>query len=482
MGLKSIWNKLYQTLTSVKTGIFLIIVVGIFSAIGTIILQRPTSEPEDMQRAYSPETLALLDRIGLTDIFHAWWFLLLLTMFCVCLIFVSVNRWPTAWKMYSKPVRFAEPPFRAGLPQTVKIPVQDEAAALSVAERVLTRFGFTPERVTEKGATGLYSEKQRFSVFAVYIVHLSLLCIFAGYIVDGIVGYRGNIMVPEGQALGQISLRDNKGGESKKTLPFLIRCDAAGEETYADGSPKKWWSKLTLIENGQEVATKQIVVNDPFVYKGLRIYQSSMGQSSTPKTLTFLAAPTNGGEPTPVEVPLNGKATLADGESLSVLRWVPDYYVQDNEVFKKSDDAENPAVQLGLTNASGETKKLWILYSQANTTKGQDAPFDFSIKSATWAKFTGLEVSHQPGQFGVWLGVILIAIGLVIAFYTQHMRVWAMVIQDANGGKLLWVGGTTNKNKDRFQLKFEQIKSALQMELGGQPGNQKTEEKTLTRA
>ncbi len=257
------------------------------------------------------------------------------------------------------------------LPQTAKIAVKDEAAALSTAERVLSRFGFKPERVTENGVTALFAEKQRFSVFAVYLVHLSLICIFAGYIVDGIVGYRGNIKVPEGQALGQISLRDNKRGESnKKTLPFLIRCDGAGEETYADGSPKKWWSKLTLIEDGKEVASKTIVVNDPLVYKGIRIYQSSMGQSSTPKTLTFAATPTAGGDAVPVEVPMNGKAVLADGESLSVLRWVPDYYVQDNEVYKKSDDPENPAVQLGLTNAKGETKKLWILYSQIEQHQG----------------------------------------------------------------------------------------------------------------
>src|SRR5208337_2427708 len=241
MGLKSIWTKVHQTLASVRTGIILIIVVGVFSAVGTVILQRPTSEPEDMQRAYSPETLAWLDRLGLTDIFHAWWFLLLLCLFCLCLILVSVDRWPNSWKVYAKPVRFALPHFRATLPQTVKIAVTDEAGALSVAERVLSRFGFKPERVTEAGATGLYAEKQRFSVMAVYLVHLSLLCIFAGYIVDGIVGYRGNIQVPEGQALGQITLRDNRGGESKKTLPFLIRCDGAGEETYADGSPKKWW-------------------------------------------------------------------------------------------------------------------------------------------------------------------------------------------------------------------------------------------------
>ncbi len=163
------------------------------------------------------------------------------------------------------------------------------------------------------------------------------------------------------------------------------------------------------------------MVNDPFVYKGIRIYQSSMGQSSTPRTLTFTATPAKGGEAAEVEVPLKGKAVLADGESLSVLRWVPDYYVQDNEVYKKSDDADNPAVQLGLTNAQGETKKLWILYSQLNSTKGQDAPYEFAIKSATWEKFTGLEVSHQPGQFGVWIGVVLMAFGLLIAFYTQHV-------------------------------------------------------------
>jgi cytochrome c biogenesis protein len=483
MGLKS--TKVYETLASVRTGIFLIIIVGVFSAIGTVILQRPTSEPEDMQRAYSPETLMWLDRLGLTDIFHTWWFLTLLCLFCVCLIFVSLDRWPNAWKVYSRPVRFAAPHFRLGLPQTVKLPVTDEAGALSLAERVLSRFGFKPERVTEDGATGLFAEKQRYSVFAVYLVHLSLICIFAGYIVDGIVGYRGDINVPEGQALGQISVRDNRGAESKKTLPFLIRCDGAGEETYADGSPKKWWSKLAIVEDGKEVAAKTIVVNDPFIYKGIRIYQSSMGQSSTPRTLTFMAKPTSGGDAAAVEVPLSGKATLADGESLSILRWIPDYYIQDNEVYKKSDDANNPAVQLGLTNAQGETKKLWILYSQKNSTKGQEAPYEFSIKSGTFTKYTGLEVSHHPGQFGVWIGVVLMAFGLVIAFYTQHVRIWAAIADDGKGGKLLWVGGTTNKNRDKFKTTFDQIKTALSEQLSGGAAanpNQKNEDKTLSKA
>lgn len=491
MGLKSIWNKVYQTLASVRTGIFLIIVVGILSAIGTVILQRPTSEPEDMQRAYSPEILMWLDRIGLTDIFHAWWFLLLLCSICLCLIFVSVDRWPNAWKVYAKPVRFAGPQFRVGLPQTVKIAVTDEVGALSVAERVLSRFGFNAERVTENGATGLFAEKQRFSVFAVFIVHLSLLCLFAGYfLVDGIVGYRGNINVPEGQALGQITLRDNRGGESKKTLPFLIRCDGAGEETYPDGSPKKWWSKLAIIENGKEVAAKMITVNDPFVYKGIRLYQASMFPTKTPRAIIFTATPSQGGEPRTIEVPLDGKLSLAGGESLAVLRFIPDYYVQDNVVYKKSDDLVRPAAQLGLTNAKGETKEFWTCYQDANCTGNANAPdatYDFALTDVAVVEtnVTGLEVSHQPGQFGIWIGVVLMAFGLVIAFYTQHVRIWATIAEDGKGGKLLWVGGTTNKNRERFQAKFDQIKTALQVELGAgtvSKSNQKTEEITLTKA
>jgi cytochrome c biogenesis protein len=208
-----------------------------------------------------------------------------------------------------------------------------------------------------------------------------------------------------------------------------------------------------------------------------------MGNSQTPKTLTFKATPAAGGAETDVTVPMHGKAALPDGESLSVLRWVPDYYVQDKEVYQKSDQVNNPAVQLAVTNANGESKQLWIFYSEKNSTKGQGGTYDFSLKSATWLYFTGLEVSRHPGQLGVWIGVVLMAIGLVVAFYTQHVRIWAVVSTDAKGGKLLWVGGTTNKNRDKFQQKFEQIKAALREEFESEaPADIETkrEEKTLS--
>jgi cytochrome c biogenesis protein ResB len=45
-------RKIWQTLSSIKTGVVLIILVVIFSAAGTVILQRPMIEADDLQRAY----------------------------------------------------------------------------------------------------------------------------------------------------------------------------------------------------------------------------------------------------------------------------------------------------------------------------------------------------------------------------------------------------------------------------------------------
>ena len=98
MGFMAVWNKIYRTLASVRTGIILLLTTVVVSAVGTVVLQRPTTEPEEIQRAYSPQTLAMLDRLGLTDVYHTWWFIALLGLVSLSIIFVSIERWPNAWR------------------------------------------------------------------------------------------------------------------------------------------------------------------------------------------------------------------------------------------------------------------------------------------------------------------------------------------------------------------------------------------------
>jgi cytochrome c biogenesis protein len=79
--------------------------------------------------------------------------------------------------------------------------------------------------------------------------------------------------------------------------------------------------------------------------------------------------------------------------------------------------------------------------------------------------FTGLEVSHEPGQWAVWAGVVLMAIGLTFVFYVVHMRFWVVTVQDASGSLSLWIGGTANRNRDAFEIKFKHVVEQIQEEL-----------------
>jgi cytochrome c biogenesis protein len=96
------------------------------------------------------------------------------------------------------------------------------------------------------------------------------------------------------------------------------------------------------------------------------------------------------------------------------------------------------------------------------------SPYIFDPKDLKTGTYTGLQVSHEPGQFAVWAGVVLMAIGLTFVFYVVHMRFWVVPVVDAGGRSLLWVGGTANRNRDAFELKFKNVVEQIQKELKSQ--------------
>jgi cytochrome c biogenesis protein ResB len=93
------------------------------------------------------------------------------------------------------------------------------------------------------------------------------------------------------------------------------------------------------------------------------------------------------------------------------------------------------------------------------------SPYSFTPKDLKTGVFTGLEVSHEPGQWSVWAGVVLMAIGLTFVFYVVHTRIWVVPVQDARGNLTLWIGGTANRNRDAFEHTFKQFVEQVQKEL-----------------
>ena len=464
--IRSASRKIWQTLSAIKTGVILLILVVITSAAGTVILQRPVTDADDMQRAYSPQMLRVLDVLSLTDVFHAWWFLLLMTLVSLSIIAASIQRFPNAWRFFARPYKSTDETFRKALPMQAQIPIPHEEAGLMAAERALRKMRVAPERIVGQSRFSLFGERNRISEMAVYIVHASLLLIFLGGIVDGLMGWRGFVALTRGQQSGQVEAQNKK----IHFLPFQVRCDGAGQENYADGSPKKWWSDLTVMEEGRDVLHKQIVVNEPLVYRGIRFYQASYGSTGKVDKLVLDATPTNGSEPAK-EIALGADAAvqLDSDTTVRMAEFIPDYVVRDGQVYSRSTQVENPAAHLIVeSKKSGKAVNFW-LPAIPGFAENATSPYQFEAKDLKMGYFTGLEVSHEPGQWAVWAGVVLMGLGLGVVFYMVHMRFWIVPVCDARGQLVLWVGGAANKNKEAFEHRFCKLVEEIKKELRTRP-------------
>jgi len=454
-------RKIWQTLGAIKTGVVLLILVVIVSAAGTVILQRPATDADEMQRAYSPQVLRLLDGIGLTDVFHASWFVLLLTLVSLSIIAASVQRFPNAWRFFSRPYKSPDESFRKALPTHALIPIKDEEPALSIVESVFQKAGFRPERIVRENSFSLFGERSRFSELAVYIVHASLLLFFLGGIVDALYGWRAFVMLTRGQQSSQVQTQNG----SKRNLPFAIRCDGAGQENYTDGTPKRWWSDLAIVEHGGTIVSKQIVVNDPLVYHGIRFYQASYGKTGKIDKLVLTATPRDGRAPRDITIGPAEELSLDPDTTVRLAEFIPDYVVRDGQIYARSSELESPAAHLVVdSKKSGQAVNFW-LPPIPGFEQNANSPYTFEGKDIQMAYFTGLEVSHEPGQWSVWAGVLVMGFGLAMVFYFVHARVWAVPVRDSRGQLTLWIGGTANKNKDVFEQRFRKLVEQIESEL-----------------
>lgn len=463
LSFRSAVRSVWQTLGSIKTGVILIILVVIFSAAGTVILQRPMTDPEDMQRAYSPAMLRFLDLTGLTDVFHARWFVALMMLVSFSIIAASIRRFPNAWRFYARPYKSPDEHFRRVLPTQARIEIRDEEHALSAAERALHHVGFSSERIVRTNSFSLFAERHRISEMAVYIVHASLLLIFLGGIVDALYGWRGFLVLTPGSESSTVEIKTG----TTKTIPFAIRCDGAGEDTYADGSPKRYWSKLAVLDGGREVESKEIVVNDPLVYRGLRFYQATYGRTGKLDHLILDATRIH------QHTRLVQEISLAPGEivnldpdtTVQLAEFIPDYVVEDGHVYTRSNDIENPAVHLVVTTKKANSRLDVWLPDIPGVSQNELSPYIFEPRDLKTQVYTGLQVSHEPGQWAVWGGVILMAIGLTFVFYVSHVRFWIVPVRNSENRLSLWIGGTANRNRDAFEVKFKQLVEGIRKEL-----------------
>jgi cytochrome c biogenesis protein len=93
------------------------------------------------------------------------------------------------------------------------------------------------------------------------------------------------------------------------------------------------------------------------------------------------------------------------------------------------------------------------------------SPFFLQLAGFEQVEASGLQITKAPGKNVVYVGFILLMVGIFIMFYVAHRRLWVWV--DAREGHTrLLLAGTTNRDQYSFGREFEGLRRGLAARVG----------------
>lgn len=438
---------LWDFFCSLKLTISLLILLAGTSIIGTIIPQGP-------QREYlehiSQMKIRLYSALGFFDMYHSWWFILLLYLLTVNLVSCSIKRLPRVWKIIAEPNLIMNSGLEKSLTLTHEFKMPGDAATLRDKMVAFLKAEFASPVVTEVDSDyHLFAQKNPYCRLGVYVVHFSIIIIFIGALLGSYFGYKGIANIVEGTS---VSNAYNARTEKPIDLGFDVRCEKFTVSFYDTGAPKEFKSILTILENGQPVpgyVNIPIVVNHPLTYKGITFYQASYGSAGEGAVYHFTMRQKKGGAPVSITARQGERTPLPGGGYIQVLEAVPEV-----KMYMPQLSGAAAKVELGVAGGTSQQVILFQNYPDFDEKRGGEQIFTYD--GADEKYYTGLQVAKDPGVWVVWLGCGLMVAGICLAFFFSHKRIWFRVMN----GRVV-VGGSASKNPAGFQILFDELVGKL---------------------
>jgi cytochrome c biogenesis protein len=489
--LEIIAEKVWKFFSSVKLAVVLLIILAIVSVIGTVIQQNEA--PERYLQEYSRATVDLFEMLGFFDMYHTWWFVLLLFLLTANLTICTLDRFPHTWKIVTAPLKPIEDDGLKAVP--FKKEISFKGSMDNAREHAMKVIGGRGYRIVESRGTDvlhLMTQKGLYSRFGVYITHVSILLIFIGALIGAFFGFKAFLNLPEGEATKVAYLRNEpmwdklmaafgiaespviinpEVGIPAMPLGFFVRCDSFDVDYYVSpsgmptGMPSEYHSTLSVFDtNGQKVLDKRIRVNDPLTYHGITFYQSSYGTLPNARGKIILnIRPKNDPQARGETITFDpGQAIYVPSidRTIKALSFEP-YAVRNpatGEVMlyqSERDEYINPAVQIEVYKGKSPIYKTIVMKTDPNP---PDMPENYiiSYKGYWGTRYTGLQVTKDPGVWIVYAGFIMLCIGPLVAFFGSHKKLWVR-IQDRKGQTIVTVAGSANKNRLGFERDFNKI-------------------------
>ena len=445
----SLTGQIKAFFSSVKLTIFLLILLALVSIIGTVIPQNQMSG--EYLKFYKESTYATLKAVGFLDMYHSWWFVLILILLAVNLIVCSLKHFPRTWRFFSQPTKLLD----KGLEQASSLiwrsawreTLKDPSALFPRLESLWSGSWQVTEQKGENGTELHYvAEKGCWSRLGVYFVHLSILIIFAGGITGSLFGVKGFVNIPEGERVSSFFTYGEQ--QTSIELGYAVACRDFELELYDTGRPKEYSSDLAIFEGGKLIKEKRIEVNHPLSHKGFTFYQSSYGAYGGTVGLELNFRKT--GLILPLKLELGRPLRLPEKWG-----WIEAVKFEDNYMRM------GPAVLVLRDPGNGIKPYQFRVFLRFPKFGEQNSKTDeFCVfKNIEQRYYTGLQVNKDPGVWVVWLGCIMMILGLYIAFFMSHRRLWLRLAPDADNPKrmqLVFVGNA-NKNQPAFESEFNEL-------------------------
>jgi cytochrome c biogenesis protein len=471
-----ILNRVLNLLSSVRFGIIILILLVIASMIGMLIVQQNVEGFDKYFAELTPSQKLLYGTLGFFDIYHAWYFNVLLLVLSLNIVLASIDRFPKAWTFISRKKLDASRHWLVGQEQHAEFNVRG-ASQQEVGERISAaarRLGLKT-KITEKGGrTFVFAERGAWNRLGAYAVHVALLTIFTGGFLTAQFGRDGQMPLAPGTSsseMTQLSFNLDQVSRVSVPLPFTITCtDIEQKLIRKDGSIMAnntidWLTRIKIKdETGEHDAL--VHLNEPYDYRGYRLFQASFISVGRARSITMRLTPEGGGQPQDVTIKRDGSATLADGTRIDFEDFMPDFAIgQGGRPDTKTGDYNNPAAILKVTTPQGETKRAYAFAMQLP----EGAPVGAAVAGYKYhlTDFEKVPDAHvlaiqkDPGKLPFYLGGLLLILTLGSVFFFSHQRIWALVEEGKGGAYAVAIGGNTNRNKLGFEDRFKKLVTAI---------------------
>lgn len=487
MGARGWLRWLWARLTSMRTALILLLLLGIAAIPGSLVPQR-TSDPIAVAAFVreNPTTAQWYERLGLFDVYGSPWFSAIYLLLFISLVGCLVPRARQHWRMWRRSPG-APPANLARLPDTVPVPVPatDTGGALAAAEAELRR---TRWRV-RAGDGWVAGEKGFWRENGNQIFHFALVGVLAAVGLGALTGWQGNVVITEGSGFSNTltqydTFTAGRFADADSLPPFSVRLrsfDVDFERGDAQrGAPRDFAAAVDVVEApGQPPQSRTFGVNSPLSLDGARVYlighgyaprivvRDTQGRVVFDDAVVFLpqdgnftssgvvkvpdAEPQLGFRglflPTAAVDPESGPVSLfpaPDSPGLFLSAFTGDLGLDSGEpqnVYRLDDSQME---QIGLKGLKpGET---WQLPDGAGT-----------VEFTGYDRWISVKVAHDPG--GRWaLGFVALAIaGLSLSLFVRRRRVW---VSESDGG--VTVGGVARGDNTSMSAELAAVVAAVE--------------------